>query len=99
MSSDSYHDGPYLLLMHPDPTLEGRLRYAISEGKTRLGRAAAGIITPSLHRDGSRESLSSICDSLTKGNLTTAAQQEHNQSSERWCRLVLCDPKVESFIC
>ncbi len=79
ISSEAYHGGPYLLLMHPDPNLEGRLRYTIPEGRTRLGRVAAGR-TPSLYREVSIESSSSICDFFTKGNLTTA-QQEHNTES------------------
>ncbi len=70
ISLKTYDGGPYLLLMHPDPTLEGRLRYAIYEGRTRLGTVAAAGRSSSLHH----EVLSSVCDSSTKGDdrLTTS---------------------------
>ncbi len=70
ISLKTYDGGPYLLLMHTDPTLEGRLRYAIHEGRTRLGRVAAAGRSSSLYH----EVLSSICDSSTKGDddLTTS---------------------------
>ncbi len=70
----SYDGGPYLLLMHPDPTLEGRLRYAIREGRTRLGRLAAASRSSSLYH----EVLSSICDSSAKGDDTLI---DHNIAS------------------
>ncbi len=57
--------------MHPDPTLEGRLRYAIPEGRTRLGRTAAAGRFPCLSPPQMTTDVSSTCDSSTvKGNLS-----------------------------